>query len=93
MTVKLAEILGRLDGGVGRAVHNCGLLALWGEVVDERVGRQTEAVKIVNKTLYVNAVSSAWAQELSFLKNEIIAKFNRTAGQELIRDIRFKTGG
>lgn len=93
MTVKLGELLGRLDGGLGRAINNCNLLSLWGQVVDERVGKQTEAVKIVNRTLYVNAASSTWAQELSYLKKEIMEKFNRMAGQELISDIKFKSGG
>lgn len=93
MTVKLAEILEKLRGGIGQTVQNCSLLSIWGEVVDERVGKQTEAVKVVNKVLYVSAASPAWAQELSYLKVQIIEKFNQKAGREIIRDIRFRTGG
>lgn len=90
MTVKLAEILEGMDMGVGRAVKVCELLSLWDQVVDERVGRHTEAVKIRNRILYVSTSTSTWANELSFIKKEIIKKFNARAGEEAIRDIRFK---
>lgn len=83
-----------LDGGVGRLIRGGEAVALWNRVVDERVGKNSEAIKIVNRTLHVATVSPAWAQELAFLKKDMIEKFNRLAGEELIRDIRFKaTGG
>jgi predicted nucleic acid-binding Zn ribbon protein len=55
------------------------------------VGRHTEAVKIRNRVLYVSTSTSTWAHELSFIKKEIIKKFNARAGEEAIRDIRFKS--
>jgi len=90
---KLADVLAGLKSGIGAAVKTCNLLAIWEKVVDERVRKQTEAVKIRNRVLYVNARSSAWAQELSFLRAEFIKKFNNEAGAEVICDIRFKAGG
>ncbi|KPJ69706.1 hypothetical protein AMJ44_02875 [candidate division WOR-1 bacterium DG_54_3] len=93
MTKKLAEILNEMGAGAGRTIKTCGLLSLWKMVVDERVGKQTEAVKIRNRTLYVVARSAAWAHELTFLKGKIIKKFNEQAGEEAIRDIKFRSGG
>ena len=93
MTERLSEILEGIEAGFGRTVKACRLLSLWDRVVDDRVGRQTEAVKIRNRVLYVRAASPAWAQELSFLKCEIIKKFNSEAGKEAILDIKFKAGG
>ncbi len=93
MTVKLAEFLDGMGPSFGRAIKACGLVSLWGEVVDERVGKHTEPVKISHRTLYVSTSSSTWAQELGFLKKEIIEKFNQKAGSEVIRDIRFKATG
>lgn len=93
MTERLSEILEGIEAGFGRTVKVCRLLSVWDRVVDDRVGRQTEAIKIRNGVLYVRAASPAWAQELSFLKCEIIKKFNREAGKEAIRDIKFKAGG
>jgi len=88
---KLQSILSHLGGGFSAALKNCELLSLWPQVVDDRVGKNTEPVKIKNRTLYVAAASPAWAQELSFLKREIINKFNLMAGEEVISDIRFKS--
>jgi predicted nucleic acid-binding Zn ribbon protein len=93
MTQRLSEILEGMECGAGGAIQACGVLSLWGRVVDERVGKQTEAVKIRNRVLYVSARSAAWAQELTFLKNKIIKKFNQEAGKEVIRDIKFRAGG
>ena len=93
MTERLSDILVGIETGPAKAVRVCQLLGLWERVVDERVGRQTEAVKISHRTLYVSTASPAWAQELTFLKQGIIEKFNALAGREEIRDIKFKTGG
>ena len=93
MAQKLAEVLAGIQGRGDNALGICRLLSLWERVVDERVGRQTEAIKIRNRVLYVSTTTSAWAQELSFLKREIISKFNAAAGREAIHDIRFRAGG
>lgn len=90
MPEKIQEIFGRLDNGIVLAIRNCQLVALWNEIVDERVSKNTEAVKITNQTLYVSTSSPVWAQELSFLKKAIIGRFNEKAGREVILDIRFK---
>ena len=92
MTEKLADVLAGLKHGIGAAVKTCNLLTIWERVVDERVRKQTEAVKIRNRVLYVNARSSTWAQELTFLKGEFISKFNSEAGADVISDNRFKAG-
>ena len=90
MAEKLAQVLGRLDGQMAALLKNCQLLALWSQVVDDRVGKNTEPVKIRDQTLFVATASAVWAQELSLLKPEIIRKFNQQAGQAVIKDIRFR---
>ena len=90
MAQRLGEVLGGIKSGVGRMLKLCQALSIWEKVVDERVGKHTEAVKIRNSVLYVSTSSTTWAQELSFLKNEFIEKFNAEAGAEVIKDIRFK---
>jgi predicted nucleic acid-binding Zn ribbon protein len=90
---KVANIFGRLDDGFVRTVRNCRLVTLWGQVVDEKISKNTEAVKITDRTLYVLTSSPVWAQELSFLKKAIIGRFNDQAGEEAIRDIKFKASG
>lgn len=91
MAKKLSDILAGLETGIGKAVRICGLLSLWEKVVDEKIRKNASAVKIANRTLFISTSSPAWAQELSFLKTEIIRKFNEKAGREEIKDIRFRT--
>ena len=93
MPEKLREIFTRLDNGIISAVRNCQLTALWAEIVDERVSKNTEAVKISRRTLHVSTTSPVWAQELSFLKRAIVKRFNERAGEEVINDIKFKAAG
>lgn len=87
MTEKLGNILEEVSLPL---IKNCRILSLWPQVVDERVKKNTEAIKIMNRTLYISTSSPVWAQELSFLKREIIKKFNQEAGEEVISDIKFK---
>ena len=94
MTERLMDILEQSQSKIGWTITACRQLSIWEKVVDARVARQTEPIKIRNKVLYVSTSTSTWAQELSLLKREIINKFNLTAGHEVIRDVRFKaTGG
>jgi predicted nucleic acid-binding Zn ribbon protein len=86
----LKNILAGLDDGFSTAIKNCQLLAVWEKVVDEGIKRNTEPVKIRNRTLFIQAASPAWANELTYLKREIIKRFNQQAGSEAISDIRFK---
>jgi len=71
------------------AIKSCKMLSLWPQIVDENVRKNTEPVKIKNGTLYISTSAPAWAQELTFLKREIIKKFNQAAGEEAIADIVF----
>ncbi len=93
MAERLADILERSKSNIAWTITACRHLGIWEKVVDERVARQTEAIKIRNRVLYVSTSTSTWAQELSLLKKEIINRFNQAAGQELIRDVRFKPNG
>ena len=93
MPQRLADLLSKPEAEFAWAVKSCQLLSLWEQIVDERVKKQTTPIKITNRTLFVSASTSTWAQELSFLKKEIIKKFNEKAGEEVIRDVRFKAGG
>ncbi|MDI6731443.1 MAG: DUF721 domain-containing protein [Candidatus Margulisbacteria bacterium] len=93
MTWKLSEILKEQESGVGRTIKLCKILSAWKEVVGEKIGSHTEAVKISHGMLFVSTSSPVWAQELSFLKDELMGKLNLVAGSQIIKDIRFRCGG
>ncbi|MEA3493255.1 MAG: DUF721 domain-containing protein [Candidatus Margulisiibacteriota bacterium] len=92
MAHKLADILGQMETGVAKSVKLCSYLSLWEEIIGQRISKNAVAVKISNRILYVNTSSPTWAQELTFLKGDIIGKFNDRAGKSIISDIRFRTG-
>jgi predicted nucleic acid-binding Zn ribbon protein len=89
MIKRIAEIIEQENINFCGVIKACNLLSLWERVVDERVRKHTEAVKIKNQVLYVSASSPAWAQELNFLKKRMIDKFNSAAKEEAITDIKF----
>lgn len=65
----------------------------WAEVVGERNAAASRPEVIHDGILFVSCKSSAWAQELTFLKARIIQEMNKRAGAEVITDIRFAGKG
>ena len=64
-------------------------LRLWPQAVGRQIATQTKPERLRNGTLFVKAASSVWVQQLHFMKEEIIEKFNKIAGKEVIREVRF----
>jgi predicted nucleic acid-binding Zn ribbon protein len=62
----------------------------WKEIVGDIVYKNTQVVGIKNKILRVTVKSSAWAMELSFIKDKIMEKINRLCGKNVVEDIYFK---
>ncbi len=65
---------------------------IWGQVVGETVALQTSPERLERGVLYVRVASSAWLQQLNFLKEEIISRFNEVSGLAPIGEIRFRLG-
>lgn len=80
--------------GIGEKLQSCRVMGLWEEVVGEKVAKKSEPAGIYGGTLRVIVESSAWANELLFLKKDIINKINShlETRRPFIRDIRFKIG-
>ena len=90
MTELLGDVLA--SKGIPQSIKNCNTVLLWEKVVEGEVKKNTEALKVQNRTLYVMVKNSVWAQELTFLKKEIIKKMNEAAGFGAVADIRFRVG-
>ena len=67
--------------------------ATWEKVVPERFQEQARLVDLKRHELWVEADSSALVQELQFLKPKILAALEKTLGQGVIREVRFRVGG
>jgi predicted nucleic acid-binding Zn ribbon protein len=65
------------------------LIACWEKVVGKLIGRHTEGMYVKSRTLFVKLDSAALRNELAMAKSKLIINLNRTAGKEVIDDIRF----
>jgi predicted nucleic acid-binding Zn ribbon protein len=65
---------------------------VWADAVGSHIAANAVPAAIKGKLLIVHAESSAWIQQLHFLKQEMAVKINRILGEDLIKDIKFKIG-
>lgn len=93
-TQKLGDILDSMVTrmGIRRQLKKAGVIDAWCEIVGERISVETKAERVRGSTLFVNVSSPVWAQELEFLKPEILKKIREEVGRGVITDIRFRTG-
>jgi len=75
--------------GIENAIAQNNALNLWGEIVGEKVAKNTEPDRVEYGVIIVKVSSPTWRQELYFQKNEIIKKINNKIGKNVIKDIRF----
>lgn len=64
----------------------------WDRAVGSRIAGQTRPDTIKRSVLHIKVANSAWMQQLHFIKQEILEKFNRLHQQEPVRDIFFSIG-
>jgi len=75
--------------GISKTIQNYDVITKWPEFVGERVAEVSQAVKVERQILYVKVQTSAWRNELAFMKEKIIAKIDSDIGSDVIKDIRF----
>lgn len=85
--VTLDRMVKRL--GLSRGVRERMALVIWGQVVGGWAARNTRPVLVRRGELLVRVSTSTWAQELSLMRPQLIAKLNAQLGDEVVRDIRF----
>lgn len=90
-----------VSGAVKGALHRLNLdtkmrgYAVWGvwdQAVGETVAQQAQPTFVRGGTLFVKCSSSAWMQQLQFMKGTICKELNRLVGREAVKDIRFQMG-
>ena len=78
--------------GLEKRIKECAILSFWNDAVGENIALHTKPLKVYDGRMTVLVESSSWTQELTFLKNRIIERLNRSIGKEVIKDIYFKIG-
>ena len=64
----------------------------WDQTVGETVAQQAQPAFVRGGILFVKCSSSAWMQQLQFMKVTIRDELNRLLGREVIKDIRYQIG-
>ena len=66
--------------------------ACWPAVVGDLVGAHTVPEALKGSLLLVRVDAAPWAQEMRFMKADIIDRLNAALGEAWILDIKFKVG-
>lgn len=78
--------------GLEKRIKECAILSFWNEAVGESIALHTKPLKVYNGRMTVLVESPSWTQELTFLKNRIMERLNKSIGREIVKDIYFKIG-
>lgn len=68
------------------------VLKFWPQAVGQQIKMQTKIECLRSGTLFVQATSSVWVQQLHFMKKDILQKLNHLVGKDIIKEIRFSVG-
>ncbi len=63
----------------------------WATIVGELVAKKTQPFRIQQKTLWVEALGSSWANELNLLKPQLIEKIKKLFPQINVADLKFQS--
>ncbi len=78
------------DLGIRQKIDEYDAVLQWESLVGEHIAKAASAVKIVKGVLFVKVKSSAWRNELSLRKQEIVGTLNTALGRVIVKDIRFQ---
>lgn len=89
---KVKDILERIRerSPLGQRLKEGQIWLCWREVVGLQLARNAWPKEIKDKALIVEVKDSAWMQQVSFLKAQIILKLNQRLGEECIEEIHLK---
>lgn len=63
---------------------------LWPKLVGERVASHAKAVAFRDGVLVVEVESTAWMNELTYLRTRIVRDLNRELGSDTVREVRLQ---
>lgn len=78
--------------GIRKRLKQAQIIEEWARIVGDRIAKETRAERVRGGILFVSTSSPVWAQELEFMKPEILRKIRDELGKGVVVDIRFKTG-
>jgi hypothetical protein len=80
------------DLGLKKGLGKAKIFFFWQEIVGKEVAQHARPEKLQGNELIIRVTSSSWANELSLLSEEILAKAAKKLGGFYIKKLNFKTG-
>lgn len=80
------------QAGLQRRLDERRLVAVWPDVVGEKIARFSRALDYEDGVLLLEADNAVWRQELTLLVPGIIIKYNDLFGAGTVREIRWRRG-
>ncbi len=77
------------DLHIGRKLAEQRACELWPEVVGDYVAHNTKVRSIDRGKLFVWVKTSAWQNEISLRRADIVRRLNRAVGEHVVEDILF----
>jgi len=74
---------------VGENLVQIELLSHWNEIFSSVISKHAQPIGIRGNQLLIEVSSSAWLNELMFLKEDLRKRLNKSIGKEIIKGIRF----
>lgn len=68
------------------------IISIWPKIAGINIAKRARPLKIVGKTLYLTVETSAWMEELKYIKEDIIKKINNELQDTAVEDIIFRLG-
>lgn len=91
---KISSVLNKTlsSRGLRTRLHEYRIVGRWEKIVGRVIAHHAQPVSLRGKNLVVAVDSSAWMQQLSMLKPELLAKLDAGLGAGAVRTIVFKIG-
>jgi hypothetical protein len=83
---------GAIGGQLAERLKELMIWQDWEQIVGRGIAGRARPLRFTGGVLTITVVSSAWMQELNFMKESLIEKLNSALGEQRVREIVFKAG-
>lgn len=90
----VADLMAGIFAGkpAGKRLEEGKIWLVWDAAVGRQIAAKARPSSIRDGVLTVCVVSAPWMQQLTYLRQQIVAKVNELLGADLVRDIYLKSG-
>lgn len=88
----IASAIGRIRGDLEPPTPLAAIQARWPELIGEAIAAVTHPRSERQGTLTVNCADAVWTEELTLMREDLLARLREALGEQAPADIRFRTG-